>query len=182
MVLHHVGRFQIFNGDSLVSINVVTRGFMKGVLTFVGNALIVTHYIVFGFLASVAALLALGKSPLGMSQLLCTFLSMFGIVDDMPIAISHEVTNTHIETNSILFLGKRFRFGLTDALEIPTRGTQDNTGKFESAFHRTVDNAANVTATESRGVKIVSLERTSSISELNSIPGLGVLETRETNL
>src|SRR5213592_4076239 len=71
MVLHHVGRFQIFNGDSLVSINVVTRGFMKGVLTLVCNALIVTRYIVFGFLASVAALLAPGKSPLGMSQLLC---------------------------------------------------------------------------------------------------------------
>ena len=41
MVSYHVGNLQIFNDDGLIAVHVLVRGFMKRVLSLVGNTLIV---------------------------------------------------------------------------------------------------------------------------------------------
>jgi len=179
MVTYHVGRFQVFNHDGLIAVYIMARGFMQGIFTLISNAFVMTRYVVLGFLASAASLLTLSKLTLSMSQLLRTRLRMFGVLNDMAIAISYEIPDTHIQPHSIVFLGQGGRFGLADALEVPTRRTQDDTSKLEGTFKRSVDDTADTTATELRRMEVLTMKRTSSISELDGIPGIGALEARE---
>ena len=134
MVTYHAGNLQIFNSDGLIAIDVVAGSFMERILTLVGDALMDTSDKVPGFLTPLAALLAPGKFALSLGKLLCTFLGMFRVLNNVPVAIGYQVANTHIQPNAITLLGQGLRFRLTDTLHIPARGAQDNTGKFERAL------------------------------------------------
>src|SRR5258708_3459824 len=118
MVTYHVGWLQVFNSDSLIVLDVVMRSFMQRILALVRNALVMTRNIVFSFLASGAALLALCEFALCSCQFLSTLLGMFGIVDDMPVAIRYQIADTHIQPYSIIFLRQWLLLSFTDALQI----------------------------------------------------------------
>src|SRR5207248_966023 len=150
MASYHVGRFQVFNNDGLIVLDIVMRGFMEGILALVVNTLVETSNLLLGFVASVASLFTTGELLLSLTEFLGTFLAMYGIVDDVPISISHEVTDTHIKPDSVVFQGQGLRFGLANTLEVPARGTQDDTSKLELTFKGTVQDDANMAATQLR--------------------------------
>src|SRR5439155_16047557 len=68
---------------------------------------------------------------------------------------------------------------VTDALQIPARGTLDNARELEGAFQRTMQDDANTTSTELRSMERVSLDVAGGIPELDGIPSIGTLEPRE---
>jgi hypothetical protein len=105
-VAYHVGRSQIFNGDSLIVLDVLVGGFMECVFALVGNALMNTSNELSGFLAAVASLLTLRQFPLCSCQFLGTLFRVLGIIDGMPIAISNQITNPISRPTALSFLGR----------------------------------------------------------------------------
>src|SRR5438128_967500 len=150
MVPYHVGRFQIFNYNGLIGLHIVMTRFMQRIFALVRNAIMVSCNDLFGFLASVTPLLALGKPPLGMSKVLCALLGVFGIVDDLPSAVCDQIAYPHIQPNRILLVRQGARRCFTDTLQIPARGTHDHTREFERAFKRTMYYDPNMPPTVSR--------------------------------
>ncbi len=181
MVTYHVGRFQIFNNESLIVFDIVMRSFMQRVLALMSHTLMMARYSVFGFLMSVTSLLALRKLALGVGQFLSTLFRVFGVIDTLPIAVSDEVPNTHIQPYSIIFLREWFRFCLTDTLEVPARRAQHDTSKLKLANHRTVNNDANTPTHLLRSLEPSIIQAVRCIPELDSIPSIRILEAGEAN-
>src|SRR5260370_42109102 len=103
MVFHHVGRSQIFNHNRLIAVYIVARGFMKRILALIMDTFMKTSNLMLTFLPPGVSLFAATKLLLSLSQLLGTLLGMFRIADHVPIAISHEVTDTHIQPHHVAF-------------------------------------------------------------------------------
>ncbi len=181
MVPYHVRWLQIFNDESLIVFDIVMRSFMKGIFALVGHALVNTRHKMLGFLTTVTALLALRELTLRARQFLGAFLGMLGIVDDVPIAICHQRAYTHIKPNGIALLREWYRRCLTDTLEIPARGTQDNARTFERAFKGPMHNHTDTTATLSRSFEASIVQAVCRVTELDRIPCCRILEARKTN-
>jgi hypothetical protein len=182
MISNHVGWPQIFNGDDLIAIDIGTGSFVKGIFALVGNALMVTSYLVFGFLSALAPFLTFRQLALRSGQFLCALLGMFGVVDDLSVAIGHQVADPHIQPNSILASRQGGRLCLTDTLEIPARRTQDNAGTFERAFKGAMYNGTDTTAALSRSFEASIVQTILCITELDGMPGLRILEARKANV
>ncbi len=88
MVTYHVGRFQIFNNNSLIVFDIVMRSFMESIPALVVDALMDTGNLFLGLLSAMAALFAVSQLLLSVSQLLGTLLGMFRVLHDVPVAIS----------------------------------------------------------------------------------------------
>ena len=106
---------------------------MQRVLALVDDAFMVTCYRMFGFLASLASFTALRQPALCPCQFLCASLRVLGIADHVPVAIGHQIANTHIQANGLLILMQRFGRGLTETLQIPAGGTQHHASELEGA-------------------------------------------------
>jgi hypothetical protein len=159
MVLHHVGGSQIFKGDGLVVLHIVMRGFMESILALVVDALMDTGNLFLGLLTAVAALFAVSQFLLSLSKLLRTLLGMFRVWHDVPVAINDQIAKAHIQANGMLVLGQRLRFSLADALQIPARGTQDETGKLEGSLHLAMQHQANTPTTLFWGMEVGVFDR-----------------------
>lgn len=181
-VTYHVGGFQIFDGDGLVVLHILVRGFVKCILSLVSNALMDTSNELLRFFVAVASLLAPGKGTLCSCQFLGTLFRVPGVVDSMSVAISNQIANTHVQTNRVVLLGKGFRFCLADALHIPAGRTQHYTSELEYPIHRTMHNCANAPTANLRGFEVPVIQAVLCITELDRIPGLRVFEAGKANL
>ena len=181
MVPYHVGNFQVFNGNGLIAVDIIVGSFMEGILTLVRNVLMDTSDLVLGFLVSLATLLTPGKCALSLSKSFRTLLRMFGVLNNVPIAICNQIPDAHIQPNGIVLLRQRLRGCFANALQIPTRGAQDNTGKLERPFQRAMDNHADTSAHLLWCLEIPIVQAVNCITKLNGIPGLRILEARKPN-
>jgi hypothetical protein len=182
VVAYHIGRSQIFYDDGLIAVYVATGRFMQRVFALVGNALVDTSNQPLRLFASVASLLALCQCALCSCQFLGTLFRVPGIFNDPPVTIGNEVTDAHIQPDRVVLLGKRFRAGFTDALHVPARRTQDDTSKFEGAGEWAMHDHTDATPTDSRSFEAPVVQAVGSITKLDGIPGVRILEARKTHL
>src|SRR5205807_8722196 len=124
------------------------RSLMNSIFALVVNTFMNTSNLVLGFLTSVASLLALDKLSLGMSQLFCTLLRVLRVLNNMPVTICYKVADTHIQPYSIVFLGQGLLFSLTNALQIPTRRTQDDASELKGSLKRAMQDDTDTSTTQ----------------------------------
>ncbi len=72
---------------------------MERILPLVVDTLMDASNLLLGFLTSGASLLAPAQPLLRFRKPFCSLLSMFGVFNALPVAISHEIPDTHIQPN-----------------------------------------------------------------------------------
>ncbi len=189
VVLHHVGDLKVFDGNALIAFSVVFGDFEMMVSALPFDLQMCLSGTLSGFAVASAPLLAAAHLPLLTSKCLLTLAKGSWVRNCVAFAIREKRFESYVNANVRMFALSRFMvstwLGLTDNEDIPMAvSTQDEMSRpgctFDRTMHLDLDGAAQLLGKRQmlpvRGKREIGLV----LSQLNRMPTIGLLETRET--
>ena len=195
MIFDHVVDLQILNNNQFVSISILLCRFEVKVFSLTATLEVCLCRALTRLTSSLTSLFTSTYRSLLTAQCSLTLAVKTGVSNGVAFGVSQKGLESHINTNIAMSAFSRsmliLRFGFADNEDVPMGiGTKHKMSRFRSAFHRTMvldfdrptQLARNVQMFLIRGKQhITTVLLIAVLSQLDTLPLIRFLETRETN-